>query len=109
MAPESYNGGSVSPLLRFYYFFHYSIHFTLGWSPIHVLTVLNFSDHTGAGVSNLVYIVVAVSNFLTYKRDTALPSKRFKKRNIIYVPTIHTFNNFVINNMNISMKSKIIF
>ena len=32
-------GGPVSPLLRFYCIFHYSIHFTLEWSPIQVLTM----------------------------------------------------------------------
>ena len=36
---ELYIGGPVSPLLRFYCTFHYSIHFTLEWSPIQVLTM----------------------------------------------------------------------
>ena len=32
-------GGPVSPLLRFYSIFHCSIHFTLEWSPILLLTM----------------------------------------------------------------------
>ena len=32
-------GGPVSPLLRLYSIFQYSIHFTLEWSPIQVLTI----------------------------------------------------------------------
>ena len=31
--------GFVSPLVRFFCIFHYSIHFTLEWSPIQVLTI----------------------------------------------------------------------
>ena len=38
-ASGAYIGGPVSPLLRFYCTFHYSIHFTLEWSPIQVLTI----------------------------------------------------------------------
>ena len=38
LASGVFHGGSVSPPLRFYCIFHYSIHFTLEWSPIQVLT-----------------------------------------------------------------------
>ena len=34
-----FGGGSVSPLLRYYCIFNDSIHFTLEWSPIQVLTM----------------------------------------------------------------------
>ena len=53
-------GDLVSPLLRFYCVFHYSIHFNT-WMVTHPSAIqypwpklLNFSDLTGPGVSNLV-------------------------------------------------------
>ena len=53
-------GDLVSPLLRFYCVFHYSIHFNT-WMVTHPSAIqypwpklLNFSDLTGTGVSNLV-------------------------------------------------------